>query len=30
MKVHTLHQSQYDGDLYLVQMEKCPINILYG
>lgn len=30
MKVHTLHQSQIDGDLHLLQLQKCPLNILFG
>ena len=30
MKVHCLSQSQMDGDLYLLQPKKYPLNLLYG
>lgn len=30
MKVHTIYQSQIDGDLYVLESEKLSINILYG
>ena len=30
MKLHTLGQSQVDGDLHLLQLKKNPFNILYG
>lgn len=30
MKVHTLHQSQQDSDLYILRVDKTPLTILYG
>ena len=30
MKVHCLHQSQLDGDLYVLRVNKTPLTILYG
>lgn len=30
MKVHTLSQSQVDGDLYVMQLNKHPLTLLYG
>jgi len=30
MNLHTISQSQLDGDLYIMQIKKCPLTILYG